>query len=142
MSTMFVYFGCQLSTCFAKLLSATNSAGSPCATRFYFGWYGMSRNLTASLDYFVDAIPLSGAQVQLQVRAWFQQVQRLEMGICQVVHVDIVADTGSIRRGVVVAKDTNMVSLAQRGLKHDRDQMTFRIVVFTDVPVSDAHPQH
>src|SRR5581483_634798 len=57
--------------------------------------------------------------------AWgsFDRLEREHVGCGEIRHMDIVADTGAVRRGVVVAKDVNGRTLAGRGLQHERDEM-------------------
>ena len=57
-------------------------------------------------DRFHDAVAGSRADVELVRSAAGDQVlQRQDMRLRQIVHVDVVADAGAIGRGVIVAKD-------------------------------------
>src|SRR5262249_7743463 len=51
-------------------------------------------------DYFADAVPAANAKVVASGRARLQSFQRQEVGVGQVVHVDVVADAGAVGRGI------------------------------------------
>ena len=64
-----------------------------------------------------------------------QLLQREAMRLSQILHVDVVADAGIVRRVVVGAEHADAVPLAGDGLQRQRDQMCLRVVRLTDAAV-------
>ena len=58
------------------------------------------------------------------------------MGIDQIHHMDIVADAGAVRRGVIRAIDGQGVPFASCGLDHHRNQMGFWLMPFTHLGIN------
>ena len=50
-------------------------------------------------------------------------VERLDVGVGEIVDVDVVADARAVGRGVVVAEHLHRRALAERGLHHQRDEV-------------------
>ena len=63
---------------------------------------------------------------------------RSENSFDQVLHVDVVANTGPVRGRVVFTEDRNFLALAERGLQNHGDQVRLRLVVFSDRAVGGA----
>ena len=57
---------------------------------------------------------------------------RRDVGVGQVVDVDVVADVGAVLGGVVGAEDGDAGAHAEDGLEDDGDQVRFGVVIFAD----------
>lgn len=93
-----------------------------------------SRDPGDHVDDLSDRIALAVSQVEAQA-ARFDIVEGAKgqhMGIGQVVHMNVVPDTGSIGRGIVASEDGDGVSSSQRRVEDQGDQVGFRAVVFAD----------
>ena len=62
-------------------------------------------------------------------------VERLDVGIGQIVDVDVVADARAVGRGIVVAEHLHRRALAQRCLHHQRDEVERLPPVLADAAV-------
>ena len=72
----------------------------------------------------------AGSHIELVARSSGQQVfERQNVGFGQVLHVDVIADAGSIGRSVVFAKNRNWLA-GEHGAQDERDEMRFRLVLF------------
>ena len=56
--------------------------------------------------------------------------QRQKMGLRQIENMDVVADTGAVRRVVIRSEDADFRAFTFSGLHDERNQMCFRMVVF------------
>ena len=64
-----------------------------------------------------------------------QPLQRFQVSLCQIHHVDVVAHTGTVGRGVVVAPDVHKLPPAHRHLRHKGQQVIGRALrVLPDQP--------
>ncbi len=89
-------------------------------------------NFATRLDDLANARSPAGPQVQAQTFSRLQTFERPQVSITQIVDVDVVTDTGSVRRGVVIAENGDFVALPQCDLQHDRYQVRLGIVVLAD----------
>ena len=64
-----------------------------------------------------------------------QAAEAEHMGFGQIAHMDVIADAGAIGGGVVVAEDLQVGAAARHHIKHERDQVGFRVVVFTQIAI-------
>ncbi|MNV59600.1 hypothetical protein D3C71_1520310 [compost metagenome] len=55
------------------------------------------------------------------------------MRVRQIAHMDVIPDAGAIFRRIVFAEDGDALALLQGSLEHERNQMAFGTVVFTDL---------
>jgi len=56
----------------------------------------MAGDAPASVHHFAHAVPTSRAEIQLHPPARLQLFERFDMGIAQVVDVDVVANAGAV----------------------------------------------
>lgn len=90
------------------------------------------RNPSSRIEHFLDRVAPADPQVVEPCIAGPEGFHRGEMGGAKVFHMDVVADAGAVRRGVIGAKDRDLLPLAHGGLENHGNQMRFRIVVFAD----------
>ena len=57
------------------------------------------------------------------------------MGAAQVVHMNVIANAGPIRRRIIGAEHGDGLASTERRLQHERNQMRFGIVVLADAAV-------
>ena len=138
-----VYCGCQPSTCWARLLSATSSGGSPGRRGPICAGIWMARHRAGKLRS-----PRALLYPRPVPRFSLQSMSQLANGssdftcaVGQVVDVDIIANAGAVGRGIVVAKNRDLLALPERNLQHDRDQMRFGIVIFANISLGLTHRQ-
>jgi len=82
----------------------------------------------ADFDHFLDGVASAVAQVvDHAVTAVQQGAQRQGVGRGQVADMDIIADAGAVRCGVVVTVDGDEFPLAKGNLEDDGDEMGFRV---------------
>ena len=97
-----------------------------------------NRDLAAShpparLHDLSHAVPTSGSQVQVQSLAFLQPVEGSQVGLGQVIDMDIVPHAGAIGCRVITPENRDLVPLSQCDLEHDRDQVCFGIMVLAQV---------
>src|ERR1039458_7829562 len=80
------------------------------------------------VNHLANAESLSVSQVQNQAALLLQRVQGQQMRIGEVGDVNVVADAGSVRRGVVLAIDADGLAPAQRNIKHQWDEVRLRLM--------------
>ena len=71
---------------------------------------------------------MATAQVKCALNA---RAQRQQMGVNKVAHMDIISNTGAIRRGMVCAKNRNRPLSADGSLQNTGDEMGLGVVVFS-----------
>lgn len=70
---------------------------------------------------------MTAAEVKCALNA---RAQRQQMGVNKVAHMDIISNTGAIRRGMVCAENEKGLVKAKGGLQDARNEMSFRIMIF------------
>ena len=70
------------------------------------------------LDDLQHTVAAARAEIHLDRLACLQSFESRQMGGCEIVNVDVIANAGPIGRGIIVAKDCDLFSLAQDDLKH------------------------
>ena len=109
---------------------AISWAGSP--GRRGATWAG---HLAGGLDHLPDGEPHPVAQVEhIALPAGQQGIQRQNMGLGQVAHMDVIPHAGAVLGGIVVPKDHNLLPPPRRHLEDQGDQVGFRIVRLADGP--------
>src|SRR5207244_6178997 len=86
-------------------------------------------------NHLAHTVAAADAKVVDSALSWLQTLQRRQMGSRQIVHVDVIADAGAVRRGVVRAEDFNRGAPAENRLKDKGNEVRFRIVIFADGPI-------
>lgn len=88
---------------------------------------------------FPDGKPQAGSQIEaFRGAALHQVVHRSQVGVRQVVDVDVVADAGAVRRIVIRAEDFDVFLFPGQREQDVGDEVGFRVVVFTDQAVLAA----
>src|SRR5262249_14234788 len=67
--------------------------------------HGLARHFLGHADPLADAVAPAGAEVAAEALAGPQGFERQQVGLGEVIDVDVVADTGAVGRGVVGAED-------------------------------------
>ena len=80
-----------------------------------------------------DAVAAADAEVVGPAAARLDRLQGEEVGLRQVVDVDVVADARPVGRRVVGAEHLDGRAAAQRGLEDERDQVRLGVVVLAEV---------
>src|SRR5688572_28211631 len=78
-------------------------------------------------DYFSHRVTIAVAKI---VEALFAGDHRENVGLRQINNVDVIANAGSVGRGIVRAEDFAMGRLAERHLEHVWDQVRFDAMMF------------
>ena len=52
------------------------------------------------------------------------------MRLCEILDVDVVAHAGAVAGFIVIAEDGDLIALAERNLKHERNKVAFGVVRF------------
>src|SRR6202042_1863614 len=88
----------------------------------------------SGVDYFEHRISFAGVEIQGdRVFALFQMLQGADVGVGQIVDVDVVAEASAVGRGIVGGEDIQLGAIGQGRLKGELDQMRFGIVKFADL---------
>ncbi len=106
-----------------------------CPARAHPDGDGVAGDLASHFDDLHHAVACAVAQVVDAAVAIGQRFQRQDVRVCQVQHMNVIADAGSIGRIVIIAIYRNGVALAQCHLQHQRDEVRFRGMIFPDVAV-------
>ena len=69
----------------------------------------MARHAAAGFDHFADAVASACPEVDAQALARLEPLQRPQVGVGQIIDVDVVADARAVRRRVVVAEDRDLL---------------------------------
>src|SRR3954466_3079271 len=94
-------------------------------------WNRMAGNLAAGVDDLPHAVAAAGAQVEVNPLSGSQCFERHEVGLGQIVNVDIVADATAVRGWIVVAENRDPLALAESDLEQVWNQMRFRNMIFS-----------
>ncbi len=92
-----------------------------------YGGDGFSCDLFAGPDDLEHGATGSGSEVEGALDAW---LEGKDMGLGEIDHVDVIADAGAVRGGVIGAVDFAMFFLAEGDLEHIGDEVGFDAVVF------------
>src|SRR6516164_10424542 len=87
-----------------------------------------SGDFAARFDHFSNARTATSAEVVITAGG-FAESQNMRLG--QIEDVNVIANTGSIRRVVISSVNFDVRSFTQRHLQHSRNQMRLRPMVFT-----------
>src|SRR5712691_13530629 len=74
---------------------------------------------------------MAGARPQIEshgTAAAFEILQSLHVSLGQIVHVDLIAHTGTVRRRVLVSEDLECRTLTADGFESRRDEVGLRLV--------------
>jgi hypothetical protein len=96
---------------------------------------GMSGDLTAGLDHLADREPRAVAEVVDTVFADPSVVEREQVGVREVGHVDVVTDGRAVLGRVVVAVDLHAGAVPGGHLQHNRNEVGFGGVPFPEAPI-------
>src|SRR2546429_8944909 len=87
---------------------------------FFFNDTATTEIYTLSLHDALPILAVAVADVQNGGGAAAAQVvERVQMGRGEVFHMDVIADSGAVRRGIVGTEDRDVRPLADRGLAGD-----------------------
>src|SRR3546814_2321755 len=70
-----------------------------------------------------DLAPIAEMEDMVPLRSLHQRLQCQHMGTRQIRHMDIIANPGPIRRGIVSTKDADMAAFAQRCFYRHLDEV-------------------
>ena len=129
------YCGVHFSSVRALALSAQTETGSPGRRATNSVGICLAGGLRGGGQHLLHAGALAGAQVEDVAVAAGQEVQRLQVGVGQIQHVDVVADAGAVGGGVVGAEHLDRRCPPGRRLHHQRDQVRGVARVLADAPV-------
>src|SRR5271166_6574688 len=93
------------------------------------------RYLAAGLDDLAHARSPPGSQVELELDAPLQPLERGLVRRGEVIDVNVIADAGPVRSRVLVSKDRHMLTLSKCDLEDQRNQVSLGIVVFAQVAI-------
>lgn len=62
-----------------------------------------------------------------------QRIQGKNVSIAEIIDMDVIADTGTIRSGVVCAENLYMLSLTKECLEYNRDKVRFGLMILTNL---------
>src|ERR1700687_1296799 len=86
-----------------------------------------------SFDLVANAIAPPGAEIVDELVALAQSLEHQNMGAGQITHVNVIADTGAIRGGIVGAEDGDVFTLSERDLQRERNQVRLRHMVLSQI---------
>ena len=87
-------------------------------------------------DDFANRIAVAISKVERAVgKTLLKRVQRQDMGLCQVCHMDVVANACPIGRLVVGAEDRDGISISACGIQHEWHEVCFGIVVLANLHI-------
>ena len=93
----------------------------------------MTGDLAGGVNDFFDGKADAVAQIKdVALAAVHQIIHRQNMRLCQICHMDVIADTCAVLGVVVIAKNRNVFALSVGNLQNQRNQMRFRIVRFAN----------
>ena len=105
----------------------------------------MAGDFPAGVDDLAHRVPVAGAEIEDAVRARLVGAQRQQMGVGEILDVDVVAHGGAVGRRPVGAEDHDLVPVAQSNLQHQRNEVRFHHAVLAvavpgagDVEVAQA----
>lgn len=99
-------------------------------------WTEFARNLASSdalrgVDDFQDRETAAVANVEGFTGDAVNFFQRADVRISNIEDVDVIADAGSVGRGIVRAENIDVREIAGGGVKDARDEMSFDAVILT-----------
>ncbi len=95
-----------------------------------------SGNFPRDLNYLFYRVPIAIAQVIIPALVTGKkQFQCQQMRLGQIENMNIVPDTGSIVCQIVIPKNIYCISLAERSLKYQRNQVGLRPVILSQFSV-------
>src|SRR6516225_1355740 len=80
------------------------------------------------------AVPRTEVQ-RLTLSAGFEVLECAQMRLGEILDMDVVADRRAVRGRVIGAVDLDVGPLSESGLKHERNEVSFRLVAFPDFAV-------
>lgn len=136
----------------ASLGSATNIGGSPGAPGPFAKGHGAGRYFPHRPDNLTHGVTLPCSQVQRTAFSSARQVfQRPHVGVRQVCDMNVVADGGTVRGGIIRAINLDIRPMPERRLDGERNEVSFRVVAFAQfavrirprrIEISQGNPSH
>ena len=106
------------------------------ASCFLDGGDRFAADLPAGLDHFADGVALAVAEI---VKTTFARLEREYVSLGEIDDVNVVADTGAVRSGVVGAKNSAFLLLGKRDAQHVGDEMRLDRALFAHlVPAAEG----
>src|SRR5258708_29984022 len=100
-------------------------------------WYDGAPDWTpgrgfSSMDHFKNGVAFASSQIESdRIATFLQMLQGFHVRIGQVIHVDVVANAGSIRSGIVTPENLEFGAFLRSG-KRERNQVGLGIMQFAD----------
>jgi hypothetical protein len=117
----------------ARLRQAVRVPGPP---GFFRYWHLAAGVLLNGCNHFAHAVAVSRSQIEGSVlSAAGQMKHRQNVRLRNIVHVDVVANRGSVGSWIVNSKNGHLAPFAARRLHNKRNQMRFRIMRLADLRV-------
>jgi len=122
--------------CPVKFAADLFRAGDKCRGVAGAAWGFKKRNVAAGDaagggDDFADAEASAVPEIVDSLVGVFKGAENKEMGLGQVVDVDVVTDAGAVGSGIVGAEDGDWACVAESGAENVRDEMGFGLVIFS-----------
>ncbi len=92
----------------------------------------MAGDVTRGVDHLANAESVAVAEVADEFLSGFETMQGQKMSFRKIENVDVIANTGSVRSGVVGTKDGNVGALSGGSLQDERNQVRLRMVGFAE----------
>src|ERR1700719_4292732 len=87
----------------------------------------------SGFEHFANAKAATGPEIVDELVALAQRVEHKDMRAGEIVHVNVVADAGAIRGGIVGAKDRDVFTLPECDLQREGNQVRLRHMVFAQI---------
>ena len=97
---------------------------------FFHGLDVAPRNCFAGFNDLANRSSSASAQI---VKITFFGLHREDVGLGKVENMNVVADAGAVRRGVIGAENIHRLALAEGDFKDVRDEVRFDAVVFAEL---------
>ncbi len=81
----------------------------------------MPRHSAHRLDHLAHAETLAVTEVVDEAVFLLQRIENQQMSICQIAHVNVIADAGAVRCRIVVSENGELLPRAERHLKRQRN---------------------
>ena len=104
------------------------AGGVAVATPFLDGGDRFAADLFAGLDHFAHGVALAVAEI---VKTAFARLEREDVRLGEIDDVNVVADAGAVRRGVVGTENPTLLLLAKRNAQHVGDEVRLDPAMFT-----------
>src|SRR5207249_1110038 len=104
--------------------------GIACSAPGHANRYAFSGNTLGGLDNVAHGVSVSAASKIINGTSLAQYLKDLNMGLGDIHNVDIVANTCSIRSGIIIAVQLDDITLPSSSLQHEWNQVRFRLVQF------------